>query len=220
MSFRLEPFEQDGMHAYWYAAYEDRTPDQAFLDFIWELTDGFACYAIPRYHRDAGVSACGEPYALVDWEYEVDLEQDNDPACDAIRGFVPARSGVTRPVIPGVAFDLFNPVLGAPSPYAAATADKAGLFKVHRREALTNVYTGLLGDASAELNLFALQEDLRVGPERLLEALSQREPPRLADALGPDDRFVDLVRGVDMGYSSALLIQSRADLSEKLGIHG
>jgi hypothetical protein len=212
--FTFEMFEHDGLHVYWHAAYEDPTEDQVYLDLIWELTDGHARYAIPRYHRDAGVSGCGEPYALVDWEYALEFEPYNEPTRESIRDFVPARSAVSQPVIS--ATDLMNPVLGPPSPYAAGTATKAGLFRIWRPDSLAKVFAELLGDASAELNLFAVHDDPRVGPDRLLAALSDGKRPRLADALGPEDLFVDLVRGVDMGYSSALLIQSHSDLSGRL----
>ena len=54
--FSFDTFERDGFHAYWHAAYEDRQEDQVYLDLIWGLTDGLTRYAIPRYHRDAGVT--------------------------------------------------------------------------------------------------------------------------------------------------------------------
>src|SRR5262249_41780978 len=148
---------------------------------------------------------------LVDWEYALELEPGNEPTTDAIRDFVPARSAVSQPVIS--ATDLMNPVLGEPSPYDAANSNKAGLFRVWRPDALRKIVGELRCDASLELNLFAVQEDRRVGPDRLVAALGNGERPTLADALGSEDLFVDLVRGVDMGYSSALLIQAHSDLS-------
>jgi hypothetical protein len=217
VSISFEAFEREGLHAVLHTAYEDRAEAQVYLDLIWGLTDGLARYAIPRYHRDAGVGACGEPYALVDWEYEVEAGPDAEPTRDSIRDFVPARSGVPRPLIS--ATDLTDPdshVRGAPSPYAAANAGKAGLFRIWRPDALAKVVAELRCDATAELNLFAVKADRLVGPERLLTGLTQAERPRLADLLGPEDLFVDLVSGVDMGYSSVLLIQSYSDLAAKL----
>ena len=217
MSFSFEPFEDDGLRAYWHVAYEDSVEDQVYLDLIWRLTDGLKRYAIPRYHRDAGVSGCGEPYALVDWEYKVEVESDRTPEPGSIRDFVPARSAVSQPLISGT--QLMDPdsfVLGPPSPYAASNANKAGLFQAWRPDSLAKVVAELQCDATAELNLFAVREDRAVGPDRLLNALSQEERPRLADVLGPEDLFVDLVIGVDLGYSNVLLIQSHSDLSAKL----
>ena len=213
----FETFDRAGIRAYLHTAYEDRAEDQVYLDLIWRLTDGLTRYAIPRFHRDAGVAGWGEPYALVNWEYGVDVESDGTPKPDAIRDFVPARSAVSQPVISAThLMDLDRYVLGPQRPYAASNADKAGLFKAWSLDSLAKVVSELQCDATAELNLFAVREDRRVGPDRLLNALSQGERPRLADLLGPEDLFVDLVIGVDMGYSNVLLIQSHSDLSAKL----
>jgi hypothetical protein len=207
--FAFEAFEHEGLHSYLHSAYEDRTEDQVYLDLIWQLTDGLKRFAIPRYHRDAGVAACGEPYALVDWEYEVEIEQDCPPSRESIRGFVPARSAVSRTIRPpGLIFD-------PPSPYDAENEAKAGLFEVWRPERLADVVRSLQCDVSAELNVFALAGS----PIRLASALTQAQPPALGEALGPGGIFVDLVIGVDMGYSSVLLIQSDTDLSEKLAAY-
>jgi hypothetical protein len=215
--FTFEAFERDGLNAYLHTAYEDRAADQVYLDLIWGLTEGFARYAIPRYHRDAGVAGWGEPYALVDWEYGVEVESDRTPDPDSIRDFVPARSAVSQPVISATHLvDPGNYVLGSPSPYAAGNANKAGLFAAWRPDSLAKVVADLQCDATAELNLFAVRKDRLVGPDRLLDALVHGERPRLADVLGPEDLFVDLVIGVDMGYSNILLIQSHSDLSARL----
>ena len=210
----FESFEREGLHASWHAAYEDRAEVQVYLDLIWRLTDGLTRYAIPRYHRDAGVAGWGEPYALVDWEYGVGVESDGTPEPDSIRDFVPAKSAVSRPAISTT--DLMDPdsyVLGPPSPYAAGNANKAGPFAAWSLDSLAKVVSELQCDATAELNLFAVREDRLVGPDRILNALSQAERPTLADVLGQEDLFVDLVIGVDMGYSNVLLIQSHSDLS-------
>jgi hypothetical protein len=210
-------FDRDGLHAYLHTAYANRAKDQVYLDLIWRLTDDLTLYAIPRYHRDAGVAGWGEPYALVDWEYAVEVESGQTPKPESIRDFVPASSAVSQPLISGS--QLMDPdsfVLGPPSPYAASNANKAGLFQAWRPDSLAKVMAELQCDATAELNIFAVREDRAVGPDRILNALSQRERPRLADVLGPDDLFVDLVIGVDMGYSNVLLIQSHSDVSAKL----
>jgi len=211
MSLIFEAFELDGLNAYLHLAYDDRPDDQAYIDMIWELTEGLNRYAIPRYHRNAG-TRFGEPYALVDWEYEVESEPDSRPTRNSIRGFVPARSAV-----PGLIHFDDPPTVEEP-PYAVSNAGKAGLFPVLRpvlapeTEILFEVVKGLQADASAEVNLFAIANR----PARLVEALSQSERPRLADVLSPEDVFVDLVIGVDIGYSNVLLIQSHSDLSAKL----
>lgn len=218
MSVSFETFEHDDLHAHFHTSYENRPDDQVYLDLIWELTDGLARYAIPRYHRDAGVSACGEPYALADWEYEVEIEPSRKPEPGSIHGFVPAKTGVSLPAISTTSLmDPDSYVLGPPSPYAAGNADKAGLFRVWRLDSLAKIVAELQGDVTAELNLFAVREDRLVGPERLLAGLTQADRPRLADLLGPEDVFVDLGIGVDIGYSNVLLIQSHSDLSAKLG---
>ncbi len=196
-SFSFEAFDHGGLCTYLHTAKEDVVEDAVYLRLIWRLTDGLRRYGIPRYFRTAG--AVGEePYALVDWEYEVEVEPEREPKPDAIRAFVPARSSVRGSPPPG--------------PYEVANAKKAGLFELRAFRQLSDVMTGLQNDASAELNLFALAE----GPGRLLSALSQSKRPRLADVLEPMDVFVDLVIGVDMGYSNVLLIQSHSDLSAKL----
>jgi hypothetical protein len=220
----FDVFEHDGLHSYLHIAHdglverhwpgllqewgEGPTPfmeygitdseDRAIYQaLIWRLTAGLQLYGIPRFHREAGTRAAGEPFALVDWEYEIENEQG--PALGEIRGFVPAPSSVRLTPPPG--------------PWQPELADKAGLFELPVFAVFRDVLTGLQGDATAELNVFGLADR---ADSTILDALSQPAPPRLAEVLGPADVFVDICIGVDLGFADVLLIQSHNDLAVQL----
>jgi hypothetical protein len=192
-SFIFKTFDHEGLRSYLHIG--DFLHPDLYPSLIWRLTEGLMRYDIPRFHRAAGY-VTDEPYAMVDWEFEV--EPERGPELGEIRGFVPARSSVR--------------IHPPPGPWEVAQAKKAGLWELWGFGNLRDVMKGLSGDATEELNLFALAQ----GPDRLLAALGHPTPPSLADALGPTDIFVDLVIAEDREYADVLLIQSHSDLSAKL----
>jgi hypothetical protein len=203
-----------------------------YLGLIWRLTRDLMLFGVPRWHRNAGMQRVGAPYALIDWEY--DVENEEGPDLGTIRGFVPARSSVRRWPPPG--------------PWEREHADKAGFFELDVFDVFRDVLKGLMSDARAEFNLYALSnaemtellaaqqasqplsfadmweavEALASEPPLLakvtetLAALQGAEPPRLASLLGPGEMLIDLSLGIDMGYADVIVIHSTTDLSELL----
>lgn len=168
-----------------------------YLGLIWRLTEGRSRHAIPCYYRDDAGRAMGKGCLFVAWEYEVDAEEPDPDLRD--KGFVPARSVV--------------PIRPEPTAYESEHRSQAGLFRVESYDDLVAVTRATLGDASAEVSVFALAEDRR---DHLVEGLRGRRPPELADLLTDGDIFIDLTIGVDMGYLDSLIVYSRDDLSDRL----
>lgn len=133
-----------------------------YLGLIWRLTRGQMLFGVPRWNRDAGMQRVGAPYGLIDWEYEVDSEEG--PDLGAIRGFVPARSSVR----------LWPP----PGNWEREHADKAGLFELAVFEVFRDVFLGLMSDARAELNVYALDN---AEYERAFDSFNDSGPLSAAD---------------------------------------
>jgi hypothetical protein len=153
-----------------------------YLGLIWRLTRGLALYGVPRFHRDAGMARVGSPYSLINWEY--DVENEEGPELGTINGFVPARSSVR----------LWPP----PGPWEREHENKAGFFELAVFDVLRDVLMGLMGDARAEFNLYALSsadydealaDFQKSGPlavtdlREAFEALRAFEPPVLPGAM-------------------------------------
>jgi hypothetical protein len=167
-----------------------------YLAFIWRLMEGLVPYGVPRYHRDDAAYAAGAPYGLVMWEYEVDDDGRNP---GQIRGFVPARSSVR----------IFPPA----GPWQLEHEREAGFFELPVFEVLRDVVKALLADASAELNIYALEQ---WNATTVVKALRTKDPPRLDDVLGRNEMFIDLLVGVDEGYRDVLVVQSKRDLAHEI----
>lgn len=227
-SFRFESALEDGLHTHRYVAEADRliehnwkglcgdwpehgpTPYTEFavnnnnqeelavyLGLIWRLTSGLMLYGVPRFHREAGCVS-GEPYALINWEYEVqDVEDGN---AGALTGFVPARSSVR----------IFPP----PPPWQRENEGRAGMFEMPVFSVFRDVVKGLLGDASAELNIYGVKG--QTGADRLVNALQGAQAPRMSELISPGEIFIDLKIGVDLGYADVIVIQSPTDLQDRL----
>jgi hypothetical protein len=77
------------------------------------------------------------------------------------------------------------------------------------------VLKGLLSDASAELNLYALtpkhQEVVKT-----VDALQGAEAPRLPSVFRSGEMLIDLSIGVDQGYEDVIVIRSPTDLGDRL----
>jgi hypothetical protein len=169
-----------------------------YLGLMWQLTQGLTRHAIPCYYRDGAARILGKDCLFVAWEYEVDAEDVDPDSRD--RGFVPARSVVSiRP---------------EPTAFEWEHRAEAGLFRVDTYDDLVGVTRATLGDASAEISLFALAGGLR---DDLVDALRARNAPDLEDLLAEGDLFVDLTIGVDIGNYDSLIVYSRGDISERLG---
>jgi hypothetical protein len=187
-----------------------------YLGLIWRLTEGLKRYAVPRFDRSAGMYAAGEPYALVDWEYEIDDEADGAPG--RVVGFCPARSSVR-----------IAPFAG---PWQRENEARAALFETEGFGILKDLVRGLLADATGQLNLYALAEPvtresflaamkarspvpLSRGSE-LASALSGSRPPRMAELLRPSEIYVDLTVGVDNGYADVIIVQTLVEIDDSL----
>ncbi|MGX6447392.1 hypothetical protein ACVU7I_04905 [Patulibacter sp. S7RM1-6] len=168
-----------------------------YLGFVWRLTEGRARHAIPCYYRDQAARVLGRAGRFVAWEYEVDAEGTDADARDT--GFVPARAAV--------------PIRPEPTAFEREHRRRAGLFRLDTYADLVGVTRATLGDASAEVSVFAVADD-RLGA--LVDALRGPERPDLADLLGADDLFVDLTIGVDLGYHDSVIVHSRGDITERL----
>jgi hypothetical protein len=168
-----------------------------YLGLIWRLTEGLLPCSVPRFHRDDATYAAGAPYALIDWEYEVENEAGRN--LGLIRGFVPARSSVR----------MYPP----PSPWEKENSGRAALYELPVFSMLSGVVRQTMADASMEVNIYALKQR---SAERVAERLQAREPPLLVDLLEKEELFIDLAIGVDEGYVDVLVIHSPQDLSDLL----
>ena len=188
-----------------------------YLGLIWRLTDGLRRYGVPRYDREARMYAAGEPYALVDWEHQVEDIDTGKPG--RVAGFVPARSSVR--------------VLPVAGPWQREHAGRAGLFEIATFRVLREVIRGLLGDTTGKLNLYALNEPVSTmdtfkllkaatpmptprGTE-LASALRGPEAPHMSALLSPGELYVDLTIGVDLGYDDVIVVQSVDEIEDRLG---
>ncbi|WP_354697209.1 hypothetical protein DSM112329_02837 [Paraconexibacter sp. AEG42_29] len=168
-----------------------------YLGLIWRLTQGRARHAIPCYYRDDATRILGEGCLFVAWEYEVDAEDVDSNSRD--RGFIPARSAV--------------PIRPEPTAFEWEHRAQAGLFRVDTYDDLVGVTRATLGDASAEISVFATAGGLR---DDLVDALRAPRAPDLEDLLSEGDLFADLTIGVDIGNYDSLIIYSRDDITEQL----
>jgi hypothetical protein len=168
-----------------------------YLGLMWHLTDGLHRCAIPAYYRDQATRLLGHEPRFVAWEYEVDATQ-KDPLRRDI-GFVPARSAVPVPA----------------SVFEKDHRAQAGLFDIATFDDLVSLTVATLGDASAEVTLFALKD--QSGIDRLQHRLAHRTVPSLADVLEPGDRFIDLTLGVDLGNWDSLIIASKDAIADEVG---
>jgi hypothetical protein len=135
-----------------------------YLGLIWRLTEGRSRHAIPCYYRDHAARALGKGCLFVAWEYEVDAWEYEVGRRD--KGFVPARASV--------------PVRPQPTAFEREHRRHAGLFHVENYDDLVAVTGAILGDAAAEVSVFAIADDRR---DALVDALRGRNPPDLADLL-------------------------------------
>jgi hypothetical protein len=77
-----------------------------------------------------------------------------------------------------------------------------------------DVVKGLLGDASAELNIYAVKD--QTGADRLVGALQSTQPPQMSELISAGEIFIDLKIGVDLGYADVIVIQSPSNLEDRL----
>jgi hypothetical protein len=68
--------------------------------------------------------------------------------------------------------------------------------------------------AMSETNYFAFKTQDSV--YNFVNSLKSKSQPRLDEFLTPEDIFIDLYVGLDMGYPDAILIKSGQDISAKL----
>lgn len=170
-----------------------------YLGLAWHLTAGLARYAIPTYYRDDVAQALGREPALVDWEYEIEAE---DPHMVLDNGFVPGRSTMDRH-----------------APNSWGNANRAGLFELSTPRDLVSLLCAVLGDATAEVSLFAVAP----GADRwtdLVASLCTSARPSLPSVLRDEEVFVDLTIGSDVGYYDAVTVASPADLQLQIDALG
>jgi hypothetical protein len=168
-----------------------------YLGLPWRLTDGRSRHAIPCYFRDQAARLLGREPRFVAWEYDVEADEA-DPGRRE-NGFVSARASI--------------PIRPRPTAFQLAHRHEAGLFHLTRHEDLVGLTRAALGDASAEVSVFAVADDRQ---DALVDALWAPEAPELSDLLGDGDLFVDLTLGVDLGYYDSLIVPSRDDITERL----
>lgn len=180
----------DHAGADWAVNYSYREYLAVYLGLVWRLTDGLMRYVVPRWERRAGMLAFGEPYALVDWEYEID-DGDNGDA-GRIAGFVPARSCT--------AFE--------PGPWASENAGRAGMFELRWFGGLVELARMMRIEPTAELHLYALSEpEAGARGAEVAEALMGTERPDLAALLVQPERLVHVIIGQEIGYADIIVVQ-------------
>lgn len=166
-----------------------------YAGLVWHLTDGLRRFVVPRYWRDEVLRVAGAPYALVDWERRVDL--DDLPLSVE---YVPARSSVR--------------IHPPPRPWEREYAAKAGLFEIHDPVTFRDVLAALCIDADAVLTVFAVHSLDRANA--LVEALRTEEAPRTEAILDPGEMVADVVIGCDLGYPDGVIVQSPGDVAAQL----
>lgn len=183
-----------------YAINNNNTEEIAvYLGLAWRVTDGLARYGIATYYRDEAAAILGQEPRLIDWEYEVAAEELDPGRRD--HGFVAGRSCV--------------PIRPAPSGWQSEHAAQAGIFSIAQPRDLVGLLQATLLDASAEVIIFGVEPC----PDRLTalaRSLSGATRPSLAAVLQPEDVFIDLTVGVDLGYYDSITIASHADLTARL----
>lgn len=167
-----------------------------YLGLVWRLTEGGHRFAIPTYYRDEATRVLGRDPVFVDWEYSVEAGAPDVEARD--QGFVPGRACVP-----------FRP---EPTPWQREHAAHAGVFDLHAPSDLVALLRATLGDATAEVTVFAVQDR-----DRLLAGLQTKARPELADLLEPGDVFADLTIGVDEPYTDSIIVVSHDDLTTRIG---
>lgn len=206
----VEHWEEGGIHSYRFLRreipfaerVEPREDDEVYYDeklylrLIWRLASGRRVYMVPRYWREAGFVEAGEPFALVRWEYEVEDQTDD---AGAIRGFLPARSSVRLSPPPG--------------PWEREHGHLAGLFEAPKLDFLEKTFRGLLGDATAAMNVYVLEDVGRA--EQVAQVLMDSTPPTVEMLLGPRDFMAHLGIGVDWAFA-VLVVHSRVDIERDL----
>lgn len=178
-------------------AYATRESAAAYLGFAWRLAAPRFVFALPRWYRELTSDYLGREPELVNWEYDIADEEGDDPG--ALRGFVRSRSSTPAPPHP-LGWDVAHP-------------PAAGLWSISSLEELLAAHRATLGDSSGETNLYCRADGDR---DLLVWALRDREQPSLPAVLGPDDVFVDVVVGDDLGYADAVVVQAHADLSVRV----
>ncbi|MEO6084653.1 MAG: hypothetical protein ABIQ18_16250 [Umezawaea sp.] len=166
-----------------------------YLGLLWRITEGGHRFAIPTYYRDEATRLLGRDPLFVDWEYDVEAGAPDVDARDL--GFVPGRACVP-----------FRP---EPTPWQREHAGHAGLFDLRAPSDLVALLRATLGDAAAEVTVFAVQD-----PDRLVAGLRSGNRPELTDLLQPGDVFADLVIGVDEPYSDSIIVVSPDDLTARI----
>jgi hypothetical protein len=176
--------------------YDEQTA--IYLGLIWRLTSGLMVYGVPRFVRESGMYAAGEPYALVRWEYDAEISRDDE--LGAIRGFVPAHSVVRSSPPPG--------------PWSQAHENEAGLFELPAFAVLEAVVRGLLPDGQAELNLYALAR--QKSTDRLVAFLQGPDEPDLRECLQGRELFIHLAMNVDAPRRDVIIVHARSDVRNRL----
>jgi hypothetical protein len=122
-----------------------------------------------------------------------------------------------------------------PGPWQREHAARAGLFELPVFEVFKQVVRGLLGDATGQLNVYAVTAEpqpttaalmaalrapmpveLSVRGEALAAALRAPGAPVMAEVLAPEEMFVDLTIGVDLGYADVIVVQAPAEIDDVL----
>ncbi|WNV90016.1 hypothetical protein [Umezawaea sp. Da 62-37] len=166
-----------------------------YLGLVWRLTEGRHRVALPTYYRDEAAALVGQEPTFVEWEYDVDAA-------------VPDLAGRDKGFVPGRACVPFRP---EPTAWQREHAAQAGLFDLREPSDLVAMLRATLGDATAEVTVFAVEDR-----ERLVHALRTPTRPDLASVLAPGDVFVDLTIGVDEHYSDSIVVVSHDDLGARV----
>jgi hypothetical protein len=161
-----------------------------YVGLVWAFTAGRRRFAIPTWDRDAAIEILRrQDFDLVEWEYRVEAEELAWPARD--RGF-----GIPRVCLGSEA-----------NQWQRAHAREAALFSARNVRELSALTKTILLDSSGDLNVFGVAGSR----SRLVRALRGEHRPTVSSVLGPEDVFVDLTIGCDLGTCDSLLVIAPGD---------
>lgn len=169
-----------------------------YLGLIWRLSAPLMLYAVPRFHREAGMRAVGEPYALINWEHEIEHERPRDQISTH---FAPAASS------PGRGREG--------TPWGQEAKDRAGLFEIVTFGQLRDLLKALWDHGpTSSVNIYAIPGESRA--RQLAQSLQQPACPTLSECLGRREMLIDLQLSNEYGEADVLAIHSTTGLDPVL----
>jgi hypothetical protein len=172
------------------------------LNLIWNVTNKHHLFGSARWETEEVIQFLNMNYGLIDWEYKIENQYTDMRVGHSIQnlGFEPAKYPKWI-------------VIGNAGPFPRIPKNKSGLFDLKNFQNLVDLQKPGLVDFSYLINIYALNNTTKT---ELLKFLRQKKKPKLSDLLEPNEIFIALDVGNDMGYYDYLLIISPYDIEDKL----